>query len=115
MEARNYANGHLPSMYGELTNGSESREMQLFIGRVDGDLEHLDTKGGSPESKPLTTKLNGSSNHVKSNIKTNGSLIHSCTKQQQNKPTSKNGGKSSAISKSKANQKSEEWQSDHPI
>ena len=115
MEARTYANGHLPSMYGDLTNGSESREMQLFIDRVGGDPDHLDTKGGSPESKPLTTKLNGSSNHVKSNIKTNGSLIHGCTKQQQNKPNSKNGGKSSAVSKSKANQNSEGWQSDDPI
>lgn len=60
-------------MYGD-NNGSESREMQLFIDRV-GDPE-LVTKGGSPERKPLATKQNGS-NHVKSNIKTNGSLINS--------------------------------------
>lgn len=75
-EGRIYANGHLPSMYGD-TNGSEAREMQLFIDRV-GDVEN-GTKIGSvsPESKPLTTKLNGNGNHVKSNIKTNGSLISS--------------------------------------
>lgn len=67
-------------MYGD-TNGIEAREMQLFIDRVGEN----GTKVGSvsPESKPLTTKMNGSSNHVKSNIKTNGSLISS-HKQQSN-------------------------------
>ena len=59
-------------MYGD-TNGRESREMQLFIDRV-GDPDH-DTKGRSPESRPLTTKINGS-NHAKTKIKTNGSLLN---------------------------------------
>lgn len=87
-------------MYGD-TNGSESREMQLFIDRV-GDPE-LDTKGGSPECKLLTTKLNGS-NHVKSNIKTNGSLVNS------QKYPNKSGSKSEkASTKGKTNQDVSSW------
>lgn len=89
-------------MYGD-NNGSESREMQLFIDRV-GDPE-LVTKGvGSPDRKLLTTKQNGNS-QVKTNIKTNGSLISS--HKNANKSSSVKSEKS--ISRSNGNQNPGGW------
>lgn len=88
-------------MYGD-NNGSESREMQLFIDRV-GETE-LVTKGGSPERKPLTTKQNGNG-QVKTNIKTNGSLINS--HKNANNSSSTKSDKTS--SRGKGNQDPASW------